>query len=100
VIDPENANWFSLLKVVDMLNPYAVADTRNPSCGFVPSRVLTRLRYDAHWLRQASGVQNRPRGPYTTAKHWLSLTAYYPLLGFRPLQGHQHIYTGWGPAPS
>jgi hypothetical protein len=66
----------------------------------VPSRVLTRLRYDAHWLRQASGVQLRPRGPYTTAKHWLALSAYYPLLGFSPLQGSGHVYTGWGPEPS
>jgi len=58
------------------------------------------LRYDAHWLRQASGVHNHPRGPYTTAEHRLSLFAHYPLVGFGQLQGSAHPYTGWEPAPS
>jgi len=100
VTDSEIANWFSLLKVIGMFDLRAVAGTKSPSCSYLPSRVLTRLRYDAHWLRQASGVHHRPRGPYTTAKQRLSLTAYYPLLGFSLLQGHGHTYTGWGPAPS
>jgi len=95
VTDSEIANWFSLSKALDMLTLCLVAETEDPSCGYVPSRVLTRLRYDAHWLRQASGVQNRPRGPYTTAKHSLSLTAFYPLIGFSPLQGDRHTNTGW-----
>jgi hypothetical protein len=62
--------------------------------------VLTRLRYDAHWLRQASGVHHHPRGPYTTAEHRLSLSALYPLVGFGQLQGIAHPYTGWEPVPS
>jgi hypothetical protein len=40
---------------------HPLPDETPPSCRYLPLRVLTWLRYDAHWLRQASDVQH-PRG--------------------------------------
>jgi hypothetical protein len=38
-----------------------------PSCRCLSPRVLARSRYDAHWLRQASDVQNTLEALATTA---------------------------------
>ena len=39
-----------------------------PSCRCLSPRVLSRSRYDAHWLRQASDVQNTLEALTTTAR--------------------------------
>jgi hypothetical protein len=67
-------------------------DPGEPSCRYLPSRVLSQPSYDAHWLRQASDV-HRPRG-----LRYDRLTASVtrppdPLLGFGSATGYSaHPY--------
>jgi hypothetical protein len=49
------------------------------------------------WFRQASDVQNHPRGPYATAEIRSSY-AHHPLSSFSRLQGSiNDFYRGWDP---
>jgi len=46
----------SYWRILGLPGPPALPRKDRPSCCYLPSRVLTRSRYDAHRLRQASGV--------------------------------------------
>jgi len=57
------------------------------------------LRYDAYWLRQASGVITAPEALTQSPNDWVTI-AYHPLVGFDRLQGIIHSLTAWVAAPS
>jgi len=57
------------------------------------------LRYDAHWLRQASGVIIAPEALTQPPNEWVTIV-YHPLVGFDRLQGITHSLTAWEAAPS
>jgi hypothetical protein len=78
---------------------HPLPDGTPPSCRYLPLRVLTWLRYDAHWLRQASDVRH-PRGPRHNHRTEVCTSILYPLRGFSRLQGSACTFIGLGPTPS
>jgi hypothetical protein len=73
--------------------PPALPRKDRPSCCYLLSRVLTRPRYDAHRLRQASGVSYALEALTTTTRRRLALSSTHPLVSFSQLQGLQHALT-------
>lgn len=65
---------------------HLLPEETEPSCRYLPSRVLTQSRYDAHCLRQAQGVWT-PSGPLHDHQTAGLPQFNYPLLGFDRLQG-------------
>jgi len=56
------------------------------------------LRYDAHWLRQASGVIIAPEALTQPPNDWFTVT-YHPLVSFDRLQGITHSLIAWEATP-
>jgi len=65
---------------------HLLPEETGPSCRYLPSRVLTWWRYDAHCLRQAQGVST-PSGPLHNHRTAGLPQFNYPLVGFDRLQG-------------
>jgi hypothetical protein len=56
-----SANWCSYRRKLSLPEPPTLPRTDRPSCHYLLSGVLTRSRYDAHRLRQASDVSTPSR---------------------------------------
>jgi len=73
------------LNLPDKLS-HLLPEETEPSCRYLPFRVLTQSRYDAHCLRQAQGVCT-PSGPLRDHRTVVLPQFNYPLVGFDRLQG-------------
>jgi hypothetical protein len=71
-----------------------------PSCRYLSLRVLTRLSYDAYWLRQALDVSTSKRPLLNRLKTACAIFT-YPLSDFSRLQGLDQMFSsGWEPDDS
>jgi len=77
-----------------------VTSHNQPSCRYLSPRVLTRLSYDAYWLRQALDVSTSKR-PLLNRPKTACAIFNYSLSDFGRLQGiNQMFSSGWEPDDS